>query len=67
MLAREKAPAYCRLSLPATASATRAVEEENSTIVPLVAELTCKRGGWGGGTGGIQVGAGLSDRPWRHW
>ena len=39
MLAREKAPAYCRLSLPLAISATSAVDEEKSTMVPLVAVL----------------------------
>ena len=57
MLAREKAPAYCRLSRPATASATRAVDEEKSTMVPLVAELTCKRErGWENGRSSLRVG-----------
>ena len=57
MLAREKAPAYCRLSLPATARATRAVDEEKSTMVPLVAELTCKRErGWENGRSSLRVG-----------
>ena len=39
MLASEKAPAYCRLSLPLAISATRAVDEEKSTMAPLVAVL----------------------------
>ena len=39
-LASEKAAAYCRFSLPDVARAARAVEEENKTIKPLVAELT---------------------------
>ena len=39
-LASEKAAAYCRFSLPDVARDARAVEEENKTIRPLVAELT---------------------------
>ena len=45
MLASEKAPAYCRLSLPLAISATRAVDEEKSTMAPLVAVLIWWRGG----------------------
>ena len=42
MLAMENTAAYCRLSRPADARASKAVDEENNTMVLLVAELTCE-------------------------